>query len=243
MEDSDESDNDSSNPRTILYISDILLLIGSNALLAIGIVAQSYIPNIEVFINDTVKLVPKAVIIMSIVISSVSVIYFGAIAKRSSRCMKICCLFLIMIFIGQLAIGVTIFLKRKEAELHIKNHLEETIKSYLSDENIKKKIDEFHTNNQCCGISNYTDWTRIYKYDDLPPSCCYGIGRRNCQLTDDEVFKIGCYIKIKNVLNTGIILTGIIIFLVCVLEILCSLYGFYYQKNMKDTSSESSESS
>lgn len=81
---------------------------------------------------------------------------------------------LFIIFILELAAGISGYVLRNDAYDLIRNSLNNSMKSYSNETQNPTTIlwDDVQRNFDCCGVANSTDWSLHLKDNELPLSCC-----------------------------------------------------------------------
>jgi CD63 antigen len=80
---------------------------------------------------------------------------------------------LTVIFILELAAGITGYILKNSTKELVMNALRPTMIHYADPDNkhITKGWDEIHTNFRCCGLESYEDWKQAQN-GSVPLSCC-----------------------------------------------------------------------
>ncbi|KOB67504.1 Tetraspanin, partial [Operophtera brumata] len=142
-------------------------------ILIVGIKAEiNASPYIDLTDENFYKSAPVVLILVGIVVFIVA--FFGCCgAVKENHCMIVTfSVFLLIIFVAELAVGIAGYMKHAELETSIMKNLNASIAKYNSDANVKKTFDIVQTDLECCGINGPGDW----KNNSLaiPPSCCDG---------------------------------------------------------------------
>lgn len=99
-----------------------------------------------------------------------------------------------IIFVLELAAGVTGYILKGSTYSLIKNSLQPTMIDYTNSTQIALNWDNVQETFECCGLDNYEDWMKAL--DGVPISCCnipHGVlSEFFCNGTADTLHKHGC---------------------------------------------------
>lgn len=143
---------------------------------------------------------PIAFIIVGIIVFIVA--FFGCCgAVKENHCMIVTfSVFLLLIFIAELAVGIAGYMKHQELEDSIMRHLNETIKDYPTNPDVAKSFDIIQTDLNCCGITSPDDWAKNGL--KIPDSCCSAKMATAppvaCSATSPFFHGVGCLDKLVN---------------------------------------------
>ncbi|XP_064638147.1 tetraspanin-7-like isoform X2 [Lineus longissimus] len=130
--------------------------------------------------------------------------------------------FLVVIFIAELAIGISGFIFKDKVQTGFQAGMKDGLAKYGDVKTKTEALDNMQRVLGCCGISNYTDWfntpwemKQVGKQFIVPASCCKD-GASSCQRSGLpkhygnstlEIYKDGCYKLVTGFLesNFGII--------------------------------------
>jgi len=120
--------------------------------------------------------------------------------------------FLTIIFILELAIGIYGFVNKSELEDTLQKDFEDAIKykykNGTTDSVIKKTIDKFQEQFECCGYNSWFDWRLSSYYNDtrlIPASCCK-VKSATCpsQEDPDEYYSKGCFNEVVEFMKDNV---------------------------------------
>ncbi|XP_034949006.1 CD63 antigen [Chelonus insularis] len=167
----------------LLFSFNFFFVITGIILLAIGATIHAVYNDYHHFLDDKFFSVPSLCIVVGAIIFFIA--FFGCCgAVRESYCMIVTfAALMILIFILELAAGISGYALRNNAAQAIEEKMKTTMKEYNNTQEIRTVWDELQHEFECCGFNNYTDWKNIIG-DKLPNSCC--INRPNCTIADKE---------------------------------------------------------
>ncbi|XP_023229038.1 tetraspanin-9-like [Centruroides sculpturatus] len=238
--------------RCALYSSNALIMLGSNALVVIGILLRVFMINKDTFTNKYIRLFPITIIIFAIIISVLALVSSCSASKRNACCLTTCCIIIAWILITQIILGIVISEKKEMIYKIIKYNMADSLKYFVQKKSVKIEWDILTISKNCCGVENYKDWEFLFGDHQLPGACCFEPGFY-CDISrpgDKEIFQTGCYEKIMYEFKYGIYLYEIINLIVCIFELENVVYGIYYVRAyvintamMEDSLSTSSSTS
>lgn len=180
----------------LLFSFNLLFAITGLIILIVG--AKSEInahPYVSLTDESFYTSAPVILIIVGLIVFVVA--FFGCCgAVKENHCMIITfSVFLLMIFIAELAVGIAGYVKHTDLENSIVRTLNESIKHYSTDPEIQKNYDIIQTDLQCCGIYGVNDWAA--NGQPIPATCCAGreiLDNKpsNCTLDSPSIHKNGC---------------------------------------------------
>ncbi|XP_028409459.1 leukocyte surface antigen CD53-like [Dendronephthya gigantea] len=139
--------------------------------------------------------------------------FFGCYGawKQSTCLLGIFFVFLLIIFLMELAAGIYAAVEKNKVEDELKSCLNGTFKNVQGDKDLRKKWSEFEDKYDCCGIDGGSDYTGSYK----------------APCTNESYKNDGCYDKIKTDLEdnlTIVIGVGIAFAVIQILGMVMSLW-------------------
>ncbi|XP_045491544.1 CD63 antigen-like [Colias croceus] len=155
----------------LLFSFNLLFAITGLIILIVG--AKSEInayPYVNLTDESFYTSAPVILIIVGLIVFIVA--FFGCCgAVKENHCMIVTfSVFLLMIFIAELAVGIAGYVKHQDLETSIVRSLNESLKHYSTDTDIQKNYDIIQTDLQCCGIYGPGDWANNSL--PIPSSCC-----------------------------------------------------------------------
>lgn len=141
---------------------------------------------------------------------------FGCFAtcRGSPWMLKLYAMFLTLVFLAELVAGVSGFIFRHEIKAKLGTAYKNAVNSYNSTDS-NSPVDAIQRTLHCCGVKNYTDWskTAYFKDNGIPVSCCKLSTNCSPEILKDldkaekEVYTTGCFALVTTVMegNLGII--------------------------------------
>ncbi|XP_033118387.1 tetraspanin-9-like isoform X2 [Anneissia japonica] len=137
--------------------------------------------------------------------------FFGCLgAYKENPCLLMTFfLFLLLIFILELAAGIVGFIYRSDIEDYVTKDLMAGLSNYnrTNEGGLTDAWDLLQKQEMCCGVSNYTDWnvTMLYgNMNSVPASCCKGddmsadCGDGVLSIPNPSVYTTGCKQALKD---------------------------------------------
>jgi len=168
----------------LLFTFNFIFFLAGLGLIIAGAVVQTKFDTFTAFVGDSFS---GAAILLIIVGSVIFIIgFFGCCgAYKENYCMTMTFAVLLgIIFILEIAAGITAYAMRNQVKTFVEGALSESMGKYgnASNPGITRSWTVAQTDFKCCGIHNYTDWvdsTANLTANSLPDSCC-------------QVFEDGC---------------------------------------------------
>lgn len=156
----------------LLFAFNLLFALSGLALLVIGALIQTKYHHYNQFMDTRIFMSPILLIIVGVVVFIVA--SFGCCgAIMENHCMVVTfSVFLMMIFVLEVAAGVAAYVLRDQVEKTVELKLKEGLSLYSTDKDIGKAWDILQQDLHCCGIKSLDDWSAVYPNDTLPWSCC-----------------------------------------------------------------------
>lgn len=180
----------------LLFSFNLLFAITGLIILIVG--AKSQInaqPYVSLTDESFYTSAPVILIIVGLIVFVVA--FFGCCgAVKENHCMIVTfSVFLLLIFIAELAVGIAGYVKHTDLETSIVRTLNESITRYSSDPDIKKNYNIIQTDLQCCGVYGVNDW--ITHGLPIPDTCCAGQELSNeklvaCTVNSPSLHTQGC---------------------------------------------------
>lgn len=184
----------------LLFCFNLLFAITGLIILIVGIRAEiKSSPYIDLTDSNFYTSGPIVLIIVGVIVFIVA--FFGCCgAVKENHCMIVTfSVFLLIIFVAELAVGIAGYVKHQDLETSIVNHLNKTISQYPTNPDVAKTFDILQTDLQCCGINGPEDWAANNL--TIPNTCCAGqeiAGGTTvpCTANSEHFHKDGCLPKI-----------------------------------------------
>jgi CD63 antigen len=158
----------------------------------------------------------SAAAILLIVVGAVIFIigFFGCCgAYKENYCMVMTFAILLgLIFILEIAAGVTAYVLRDKVNSIVLENLTRTQAQYSPDnQGVMDTWDQAQRDFECCGVRNYTDWSGkgSIPTGGVPESCCLeGAGDCTSSPGRDNVYQDGCMMKFTAWIEDNIFIIG-----------------------------------
>lgn len=153
----------------LLFVFNLLFALSGLGIIISGAVVLSNVSDFDHFVSSDLLGPPIVLIVAGVVVFIIAFLgCFGAIRESYNLLMAFAGL-LIIIFIVEIAVGVTAAVYKGDFQVALKENLLKSIKEY-SNENNAEKIpwDNVQKKLKCCGVDGPTDW----QGQNIPLSCC-----------------------------------------------------------------------
>lgn len=196
----------------LLIAFNLLFAITGLIIFIVGIKAEIRLsPYIDWTDGHFYTSAPVLQIIVGVVIFIVA--FLGCCgAFNENHCMIITFAVLLLVtFIAELAIGIAGYANHTNLEQSIVRHLNESLKDYPTQPDVKRSWDIMQTDLTCCGVYGPKDWANNTLA--IPDSCCSAQVVTNgaaaaCTIDSDTLHKNGCLPKILDLLKDNAYLIG-----------------------------------
>lgn len=161
--------------RYMLILFNIIFVISGIIVISIGLSAKAYFHEFDELMNNKYFLISDLLIVIGVVIFFIA--FFGCCgAMKENSCMtNTYSVLLIIIFILELAIGISGVLLKNNTEAFLEDKLKTTMEQYrnVSFNETTVVWDSIQKEFQCCGVESYKDWYNVTVLNNsLPISCC-----------------------------------------------------------------------
>jgi len=159
----------------LLFTFNFIFFLAGLGLIIAGAVVQTKFDTYFAFVGNSFS---GAAILLIIVGSVIFVIgFFGCCgAYKENYCMTMTFAVLLgIIFILEIAAGITAYAMRNQVKGFVEEALNESMNQYNdpSKPGIVRSWDIAQTDFHCCGVTNYTDWSKTnLTANSVPDSCC-----------------------------------------------------------------------
>lgn len=218
----------------LLFAFNLIFSLSGLAILIVGSVLLSKVTDWDHLVSDTDagSTAPQiTLIVVGVFIFLVATLgCCGAI--RENRCMLITfAIFLLSIFIIELAIGIYAITNFSDLEDAIKTGLEKNFEKYNSNQDVREGFDALQKGVECCGVTSYTDYAKYHF--TVPDSCCvdYKAGCANSPLA--KFWDDGCAHALTDFTSdAGKVLGGVAIGL-SIIEIVGAIFALRLASTVK----------
>ncbi|XP_077097030.1 leukocyte surface antigen CD53 [Siphateles boraxobius] len=160
--------------------------------------------------------IANTLFIIGIIITCVSFLGFLG-ALKENRCLLIS--FFILLFIlmlAELAVACILLMYEKNINDLIDKDLKTGLQNSINKRKNSTAEDDWDTVQktfQCCGISNFTEWS-----NHVPKSC-------NIPGNETHNWPQGCFSKLKDVFDKNLLNVGVGVIVVCIIEVLAMCFS------------------
>jgi CD63 antigen len=168
----------------ILFLFNLLFVIFGVVLIVAGTVTKTgYNKYIQFLNSDGLSAPPNLFIVAGSVMLLIA--FLGCCgAVRENHCMIMTYSVLVgLLLIMELGAGIAAFALEDDVEQMVSSEMTKSMKEYHHNKTeVIKAWNIAQTSLECCGITNYTDWSTAYdpNYPLIPESCCKGGASDNC---------------------------------------------------------------
>lgn len=206
----------------------IFLQITGIILIAVGAAVGAVYTGYELFLPDKFFSIPTFLIVIGAFI--IVITFFGCWgALKENYCLILSfSVMLFIIFILELAAGISGYVLRNDAYVMINTTLDNSLFKYepLAQNAQTSLWDEVQRDFHCCGVTNYTDWSRVFNNSNLPLSCCSipvgTVGTFSCTAENADTNRnvgIGCLLGFSNYIADHAVSLGAAGVVIAVLQV------------------------
>ncbi|KAH8377898.1 hypothetical protein KR093_007756 [Drosophila rubida] len=228
--------------RYTLFGFNLIFLITGIILIAVGAAVGSVYNGYDLFLPGKFFSIPTFLIVIGAFI--IVITFFGCWgALKENYCLILSfSVMLFIIFILELAAGISGYVLRNDAYSLIETSLSHSMSDYNSStQNPTTSLwDEVQRDFQCCGVTNYTDWHSVFNNSDLPISCCkIPIGAVGTFTCNDDVLNInrnkndGCLLGFSNYISDHAVSLGAAGVVIAVLQFFGVIFACYIAREIK----------
>ncbi|XP_054629582.1 tetraspanin 36 [Dunckerocampus dactyliophorus] len=194
--------------KTVLVFVSLVFWVAGAGLAYVGAQVLSSYDTFDRFVQDRYTVIPAVVIICI----SVVMFFFGLLgcyATMKESKVGLSCFFMIImvLFIAEVAALVLSFIYQGKLNGDLENSMNIVFGKFGSGDPETKAVDYLQTELQCCGVSNYSDWSNTTWYRNhnrtVPLSCCKNVTAQ-CTGKMDELDLLnleGCEAKLELLLQ------------------------------------------
>jgi CD63 antigen len=200
----------------LMFVFNFIFVICGIALIVIGAVVQK--EDFTYFLNSKYVTAPTILIVVGCIIFILA--FLGCCgAVKENHCMVMTFgILLFLIFVVEIAGGITAYVNRNEIEGFLKTNMNNSIHQHKKDG--MKIWDEMQIKLKCCGVDEPSDWP----VGMLPPSCCPQEQQDNC--TVESAYKDGCYGKLLDRVKSRIGMVGGVAIGIAVVELIGVMFSW-----------------
>ncbi|XP_068148868.1 CD63 antigen [Drosophila tropicalis] len=228
--------------RYTLFGFNLIFLITGIILIAVGAGVGSVYTGYELFLAGKFFSIPTFLIVIGSFI--IVITFFGCWgALKENYCLVLSfSVMLAIIFILELAAGISGYVLRNDAENLIKTSLTNSLSEYneLNQNPTTKLWDDVQRNFDCCGVTNFSDWSNLFDNTSLPLSCCNvpvgAIGTFSCLNTTESIIdrhSDGCLTGFSNYIAAHAVSLGAAGVVIAVLQFFGVIFACWVAREIK----------
>uniref|UniRef100_A0A6P7GDZ6 Tetraspanin n=1 Tax=Diabrotica virgifera virgifera TaxID=50390 RepID=A0A6P7GDZ6_DIAVI len=196
--------------RYMLILFNFIFVITGIVIISVGLSSKAYFNEFDQLMDNKYFYISDFLIVIGVVIFFIA--FFGCCgAMKENACMTTTySTLLVIIFILELAVGITAVVLKGKTEEFLADKLEETMHTYNNHSFNETTVvwDTIQSQFQCCGVHNFTDWKNVPAVNyttGLPLSCCK-IPAGSTQFTCNPIFAYhkGCLEKFGDFVKQNI---------------------------------------
>ncbi|KAG9354983.1 hypothetical protein JZ751_001696 [Albula glossodonta] len=194
--------------KTVLLLLSLIFWAAGGALAYVGsYVLRSY-NNFDNFLEDKYTLIPAAIIIgVAVVMFIIGTVGCCATLRESKVGLGFFLFIILLILAAEITAFVFGFIYRGRIKGDLEKTMTEVFQKYDGQSSETRAVDYLQEQLQCCGVQNYTDWTRMPWFQShnstVPTSCCKG-NHTACTGRIDQLDLLnvqGCEAKLEQLLQ------------------------------------------
>ncbi|XP_030561550.1 CD63 antigen [Drosophila novamexicana] len=225
-----------------LFGFNLIFLITGIILIAVGAGVGAVYTGYEIFLASKFFSIPTFLIVIGAFI--IVITFFGCWgALKENYCLILSfSVMLFIIFILELAAGISGYVLRSDAVSLIRTSLDESMSSYKNTtQNPTTALwDDMQRDFNCCGIDNSTDWQKVLNNTELPLSCCKipvgAIGTFSCMNDINNVYlneNGGCLSGFADYISAHAVSLGAAGVVIAVLQFFGVIFACYIAREIK----------
>uniref|UniRef100_A0A1W7RAS2 Tetraspanin n=1 Tax=Hadrurus spadix TaxID=141984 RepID=A0A1W7RAS2_9SCOR len=205
--------------RYTTFAFNFIFLICGIALIAVGAIAHKEGKNLTVFLGSKFPAASILIIVAGCVVLGLSFLGCCGALKESYCMLMTFSVLLFLLFIIELAAGITAFVFRNKLEKVIENNMKDSMKKYNTTTDVTKSWDYVQKKLKCCGVNSSKDWTNVGK--PIPESCC---ADDDCNKETGQ-YSAGCFKKIDDNIKGHAVQLGVAALVIGFIQLLGLIFG------------------
>ncbi|KAL7739229.1 hypothetical protein ACLKA6_015087 [Drosophila palustris] len=225
-----------------LFGFNLIFLITGIILIAVGAGVGSVYTGYEIFLTAKFFSIPTFLIVIGAFI--IVITFFGCWgALKENYCLILSfSVMLFLIFILELAAGISGYVLRSDAYDMINSTLYKSMFEYksLNQTQTTALWDDVQRDFNCCGVKNYTDWQEAFNNTQLPMSCCKipvgTVGTFTCDAGKDDTNRNtygGCLDGFSSYISDHAVSLGAAGVVIAVLQFFGVIFACYIAREIK----------
>ncbi|ESP04271.1 hypothetical protein LOTGIDRAFT_237453 [Lottia gigantea] len=181
----------------IIFAFNFLFVIVACGLIGLGSYIQITLSEFFDFFGNEFAGPGIVLIIVGLVIFVVATFGCCGALKENYCCIMTFAVLLGIIFVIQIAAGISGFILRESMRTEIVKILKNAEPNYGKNDGVTKTWDKLQRKFECCGVDNYTEWFDYTADKSVPESCCKDAESAACKnrtqtITDDDFYTRSC---------------------------------------------------
>jgi len=234
----------------LFLIFNFVFWVTGLALLVIGILTKfsfGYIMKLSTEIDY--DLAPYIIIGCGVFIVLIGFIGCWAAVKEHGWALKLYMFVLILLFICEIIGAISGYILRNQMTGGLKKGLENGVKNYKTNKDLKAGMDKVQEKIKCCGVLSYNDYFNSTQsinstaVNSVPKSCCIHPDGKDCDYKDVKVtpkgiYTKGCYDTLLHHAQSNILIIAGVAAGIAVFQILGVICAFILTKQFRENSYE-----
>ncbi|XP_067620641.1 CD63 antigen [Eurosta solidaginis] len=224
----------------VLLLFNLVFLITGIILICVGVAVAAVFSGYDSVLASSFFSIPTFLIVIGVFVIFIS--FFGCWgALKENYCLVLIFSILLgLIFILELAAGISGYVLRSDASEMIETSLKKAMKAYNSsvpNDPYTVTWDYVQEQFNCCGVTNYTDWKQFN--GSLPLSCCsipHGVvGSFNCSSENEnpQRHSNGCLSGFAEFIEAHAISLGACGIVLAILQFFGVLFACYVAREIR----------
>lgn len=224
----------------VLFAFNLIFMLTGIILIAVGVAVAAVYTEYEIFLVSKFFSIPTFLIVIGSFVIVIS--FFGCWgALKENYCLILTFSVLLgIIFILELAAGISGYVLRSDAQSLIKESLTGSMKQYStnSSNDVTVLWDYVQRTFTCCGVVNYVDWKPYFK-EQLPLSCCSlpngVVGNFSCTTNteDPNRYGLGCLTEFSNYIEAHAVSLGAAGIVIAIIQFFGVIFACYIAREIK----------
>ncbi|KAG5281024.1 hypothetical protein AALO_G00066620 [Alosa alosa] len=194
--------------KTVLLFISLIFWAAGAALAFVGASVIKSVDNFENFLADKYTLIPAVIIIcVAVLMFIIGIVGCCSTLSESKLGLGFFLICILIIFAAEVAALVCGFIYMGRINGSLEKSMTTVFEKYDGQNPESRTVDLLQSQLQCCGVSNYTDWTSMPWYSShnntVPLSCCKNTttctGRPD---QPDQLNTQGCEIQLEKFLQS-----------------------------------------
>ncbi|KAJ8381017.1 hypothetical protein SKAU_G00017950 [Synaphobranchus kaupii] len=163
--------------KTVLLFLSLIFWVAGGALAYVGSYVLKSYNNYDNFLEDKYTLIPAAIIIgVAVVMFIIGIVGCCATLRESKVGLGFFLIIILVILAAEVTAFVFGFIYRSKIKGDLEKTMTDVFQKYNGQSAETRAVEYLQKELKCCGVQNYTDWTRTTWYSThnnmVPTSCC-----------------------------------------------------------------------